>query len=675
MGCSNTTQMKKNIAVILLSIAIGTANAQEYQAIQLEHMDAQARPQDDFYNYVNGNWMKHAEIPSDRARWGSFDELRENTDIATLEILQASLKNDYDHGADGQKISSLYQSYVDLDARNAAGITPILPLLAKIDAIETFDQLYDYLVEAAPYGDNPFFGVGVSPHMKNSNVNALYLGAASLGLGRAYYQQEDERNTRTLADYNEYINKILPMTGQRTRDFKGPKIIAFEKEIASYMLTVEQVRNATLRYNPIAVSDLKEMVTHIDLARYLNDLGFHADTVIIGELSYFQNLDNVFNPENLANIKDFLRFHIADGAATSLTTELDEVSFDFWGRTLNGQQEQRPLEKRGLAFVNGMAGDLLGKLYVEAHFPEEAKEAAEELVEYLIRSYENRIKNLVWMSDATKTKALEKLSKFNVKIGYTDNWKDYSDLEVGSSLFQNIRNARLWRFHDNRSKLDKPVDKSEWMMTPQTVNAYYYPLYNEIVFPAAILQAPFYDFRADPAVNFGGIGAVIGHELSHGFDDSGAQYDGDGNLNNWWTDEDKSKFSDATEALVAQFEAYEPIPGVFVNGRFTLGENIGDLGGVAIAFDALKMYLDDHGNPDEIDGFTQAQRFFLSWATIWRTKTTEEFVINQVRTDPHSPAQYRAVGPLMNVDAFHEAFNIQEGDRLFLPKDKRIVIW
>lgn len=665
---------KKYLTMVALAISTA-ALAQQPHAINPEFMDTSVRPQDDFYNYVNGNWMKTVEIPSDQSRWGSFNELAENTNDAALKILKESLEESYPKGSDGQKISDLYRSYTDFDARDKLGIEPIKPFLQKVDAIQNFDDLYGYLVEMAPTGGNPLFGASVSAHMKNSNANAVYLGAASLGLGRAYYQKEDEANAKTLANYQEYINILLPKTGQLTRDLKGPKIVAFEKELAGHMLTVEQIRNASLRYNPVAVADLKNLVKNIDLAQYLTDLGFKADTVIIGELKYYKELDQVLKPENLEMIKDFLRFTIANDAATSLTRELDQISFDFWGKTLNGQKEQRPLDKRGLQFVNGTAGELLGKLYVDRHFPAEAKTAAEELVSYLRKSFAHRIGQLQWMSAETKEKALGKLSKFNVKIGYPDKWKDYSRLEVGTSLFENVLNARRWRFEENRAKQGKPVDKTEWSMTPQTVNAYYSSLYNEIVFPAAILQPPFYDYKADPAINFGGIGAVIGHELSHGFDDSGSQYDGDGNLNNWWTEEDKSKFEAATAALAAQFEAYEPVPGVYVNGRFTLGENIGDLGGVSVAYEALQMYLKDKGDPGKIDGFTQQQRFFLSWATIWRTKTTEAFVVNQVKTDPHSPAQYRAIGPLVNVDAFYEAFDIKEGDKLFVPKEKRIVIW
>ncbi|WP_270090366.1 M13 family metallopeptidase [Sphingobacterium sp. SYP-B4668] len=667
--------MKKHVAVAVLMMGAGIALGQTPKAINPDFMDNAVRPQDDFYNYVNGNWMKTVKIPADKARWGSFDELRENTDEATLKILKESLGEKFEQGTDGQKIADLYRSYVDFDARNAKGIEPIKPYLAKIDAIQNFDDLYKYLVEVAPEGGNPFFGAYVYAHMKNSKMNAIYLGAASLGLGRSYYQKVDEKNTQTLADYSAYVSALNSAVGQKTRDLKGPKLVAFEKEIATKLKTIEESRDAQKRYNPVAVNDLKKMVKNIDLAKYMRDLGFQADTVIISELKYFQEMDQILKPQNLTQIKELLRFNVMNDAATLLTADLDKLSFEFWGKKLNGQEEQRALDKRGLAFVNDRVGDLLGKLYVKDNFPPQAKSAAEEMVKYLIKSFEVHIQQLAWMSPATKEKALEKLSKFNVKIGYPDKWKDYSKLTIGTSLFENVHQVNKWAFEENMAKQGKPVDKSEWGMTPQTVNAYYSPLFNEIVFPAAILQPPFYDYRADAAINFGGIGAVIGHELSHGFDDSGAQYDGNGNLNNWWTEEDKEKFDASADALVKQFEAYEPVPGVFVNGRFTLGENIGDLGGSSVAFDALKMYLKDKGDPGLIDGFTQEQRFFLSWATIWRTKTTDKFVINQVKTDPHSPAQYRAFAPIINLDGFHEAFQTKPGDKMYVPKENRIVIW
>lgn len=668
--------MKKFLASAAVFAATGSCLiAQERPAINLSYMDTTVRAQDDFYNYVNGNWMKTVEIPSDKARWGSFDELREHTDEATLKILKESLEHTHAKGSDGQKIADLYKSFIDFDQRNNLGTSPIKTYLEKIDGIKNVDELYNYLLEVGPTGGNPFFGAYVYAHMKNSDVNAVYLGGGDLGLGRSYYQKVDDKNTETLGQYANFISKLYSKIDQRTRDLKGPKIVAFEKELASYLKTIEESRDAQKRYNPVAVKDLGKLVKNIDVAKYIKELGFTADTVIIGELKYYQNLDKIINKENLPQIKEFLKFNVMNDATGYLTKELDELSFDFYGRTLRGQKEQRSLDKRGLEFVNGSAGELLGKLYVEENFPAEAKAACEEMVQYLVKSFNMHITDLNWMSADTKTKALEKLSKFKVKIGYPDKWKDYSKLDVGNSLFENVKQLQLWSFQKNLEKQGKPVDKSEWGMTPQTVNAYYSPLFNEIVFPAAILQPPFYDYKADAAVNFGGIGAVIGHELSHGFDDSGSQYDGNGNLNNWWTPEDKEKFDAAANALVAQFEAYQPVPGIFVNGRFTLGENIGDLGGSSVAFDALQMYIKEKGNPGLIDGFTPEQRFFLSWATIWRTKTTDEFVVNQVKTDPHSPAQYRAVAPIINLDAFHEAFNIKAGDKLHKPKEERIKIW
>ncbi|MFD2896595.1 M13 family metallopeptidase [Sphingobacterium arenae] len=669
--------MKKflGLATVVVLTAGCTGTQEPHQAIDLSHMDTTVRPQDDFYHYVNGNWMKTAEIPADKARWGSFDELRENTDDAVLKILKESLKESYEKGTDGQKIADLYKSYIDIENRNKLGFDPIKPYLSKIDDIETLDDLYHYLVEVGPEGGNPFFGGYVYAHMKNSDVNAVYLSGGSLGLGRSYYQKVDDKNVETLGQYATFASTLYSKIDPRTKDLKGPKIVAFEKEIASYLKTIEESRDAQKRYNPVAVADLGKMVKNIDVANYIKTLGFKADTVIISEIEYYKNLDKIITSQNLPQIKEYLKFNVMNDAANYLSSELDELAFEFYGRQLKGQKEQRAMEKRGLDFVNGSAGELLGKLYVKDNFPPEAKATCEELVQYLIKSFEVHINGLDWMSAQTKEKALEKLAKFNVKIGYPDKWKDYSQLAVGTSLFENIHALNRWSFEDNLAKQDKPVDKTEWSMTPQTVNAYYSPLFNEIVFPAAILQSPFYDYRADAAVNFGGIGAVIGHELSHGFDDSGSQYDGDGNLNNWWTPEDKEKFDAAADALVAQFEAYEPIPGVFVNGRFTLGENIGDLGGSSVAFDALQMYLKDKGNPGLIDGYTPEQRFFMSWATIWRTKTTDEFVVNQVKTDPHSPAQYRAFAPIVNLDAFHEAFDTKEGDKMYKPKEQRIKIW
>lgn len=667
--------MRKYVSWVFALVFAVQVQAQEKKFINMDYMDKSVRPQDDFYNFVNGNWMKTTEIPSDKARWGSFDELREHTDEATLKLLNSLLTEKHEKGTDGQKIGDLYNSFIDFDTRNQLGLQPIQAYLEKIDGIQNLEDLYAYLVEVTPIGENPLFGTYVYSHMKNSDMNAVYMGAASLGLGRSYYQKEDENNTETLEKYSSYIDDLFSLAFSKEYEGLGKEIVAFEKEIASYLKTIEESRDAQKRYNPVAADDLPQLVKNVNLKQYMNETGFTPDTVIISEIEYIRELDKIINAENLPILKKYIKFHLLNGATNYLTQELNELSFDFYGRQLRGQKEQRSLDKRGLEFVNGTVGELLGKVYVKEYFPAEAKEVAAEMVEYLIKAFEVRINNLAWMSADTKVKALEKLSKFNVKIGYPDKWKDYSKLEIGNSLFENVENISRWAFEENRAKQGKPVDKSEWAMSPQTVNAYYSPLYNEIVFPAAILQSPFYDYKADIAINFGGIGAVIGHELSHGFDDSGSHYDGDGNLNDWWTKEDKERFDKAADALVAQYDAYEPVKGTFVNGRFTLGENIGDLGGTAVAFEALKMYLNDHGDPGLIDGYTQFQRFFMSWATIWRTKSTDEYVINQVKTDPHSPAQFRSVGPILNMDAFHEAFQTKEGDKMYVPKENRILIW
>ncbi len=669
--------MKKELLIASFACTSILTMAQEkHQAIRLDYMDTSVRPQDDFYNYVNGNWMKTAEIPSDRSRWGSFDELRENTDKVSLQLLNDLVGKKFATDSDEQKITDLYHSYVDFATRNKVGLQPVQKYIDRINGLKNIKELETYLTDVTPVGLNPFYSFYASADMKDSNNNAVYLGGGKLGLGRTYYQVDDEKNRQTLGDYVDYINKIYNFSGSRTKDLKGPKILEFEKQLASNLKTVVESRDPEKRYNLYKVADLSKTVKSVDLAKFMKAYGVNVDNVIISEVKYFENLDKVLTDANLPLIKEYMIFHIVDEFSDKASQEMDLINFDFYGKKLAGQKEQRALEKRGLQYVNGTVGELLGKIYVKDNFPPEAKAKAEEMISYIFKSFDMHIKNLDWMSPATKEKALEKLNKFTVKIGYPDKWKDYSALHVnGKNLIENALIVRQWSFNENLKDVGKPVDKSRWGMSPQTVNAYFRPSANEIVFPAAILQPPFYDYKADPAVNFGGIGAVIGHEISHGFDDSGAKYNGDGNLINWWTSDDEAKFKAASGALAAQYDKYEPVKGTFVNGKFTLGENIGDLGGAAVAYDGLMMYLKDKGTIAPIDGFTQQQRFFLSWATIWRTKATEEALVNQVKTDPHSPGYFRAFGPLVNIDAFYDAFQIKEGDKMFVPKKDRIVIW
>ncbi len=685
--------MKKlTFSLILLAGACGvnTVNAQSKTnttvtqskgtALDVAAMDKSVRPQDDFYNYVNGTWMKTAKIPADKPTWGSFNKLAEDTDNNSMTILNSLLKDQFPEGSEGKKIQDLYATYMNMGKRNADGIKPIQENIKKIDGIKNVKDLQDYLISVTKDGDNVFYGWGVYADLKDSNMNAVYLGDASLGLGRDYYQKVNDKNTETLAEYQKYVASMLKELGYKNADAAAKNIVDFEKSIANTYLTNEQSRDNTLQYNPKTMKELSSLVKGVDIPEYLKKVGVNSDKVIIGELKYYQNLDKFINEKNIPLIKDYMKFHLINGSASYLSENLDNMRFNFYGKYLRGQQEQRALNKRGFQLIDGSLGEAFGKLYVDKYFPAADKAKMVELIDYLKKSFAVHINNLEWMSPATKKKAMEKLNKFTVKVAYPDVWKDYSTLVIipeakGGTLYENLQNITEWQYNKDLAKIGKPVDKAEWGMTPQTVNAYYNPVNNEIVFPAAILQPPFFSPTADPAFNFGGIGAVIGHEMSHGFDDSGAQFDADGNLVDWWTPEDKANFEKATKALAAQYDKYEPVKGVFVNGTFTNGENIADLGGVNIAYDALQMYLKDKGNPGLIDGYTQDQRFFLSWATVWRTLSSEKYMINQVKTDPHSPGYFRSFAPIINVDAFYKAFDVKPSDKLYKKPEERIKIW
>ena len=649
------------------------------KGLSLAEMDTTVRPQDDFYNYVNGTWAKTAKIPADKPTWGSFHILREKTDENCLLILDNLLKENFAQGTEGQKIKDLYESFIDWKKRDAEGLKPIEGLLAKIDNIKTLVDLQKYLEEITPEGENPICAWGVYADMKDSNMNTVYLGNFSIGMGRDYYQKDNKENTEALQKYQDYVMAIFKVLKDDKAAEKAKQMVDFERSIAKLMLTNEEDRNPNLSYNPQTMAELSKLVKNINLPQLLKNVGVNTDKVVISEIRLYKQYDKFINEKNLPLIKDYLKYQLVADNASNLTKELDELSFNFYSKELQGQQEQRPMNKRALSVINGILGEAFGKLYVEKYFPPKAKEEMVTLVDYLKKSFAQHIKDVTWMSDATKEKALAKLNKFTVKVGYPDKWEDYSKLTIEpaakSVYYTNLQRVNEWAYQKSLEKVGKPVDKTKWGMSPQTVNAYYNPLYNEIVFPAAILQPPFFNFEADPAVNFGGIGAVIGHEMTHGFDDSGAEFDGDGNLQNWWTPEDKKNFENATKALAKQYDQYEPVKGVFVNGTFTSGENIADLGGVNIAFDALQMYLKDKGNVDKISNFTQDQRFFISWGTVWRTLSTDKYLTNQVKTDPHSPGYFRSFGPLVNVDAWYKAFDVKEGDKLYKKPEDRIKIW
>ncbi|PJB18761.1 MAG: M13 family peptidase [Flavobacteriaceae bacterium CG_4_9_14_3_um_filter_33_16] len=667
------------------------ANTENVPGINLEFMDTSVKPSEDFFKYVNGKWLATTEIPDDQTRWGSFNELRKKTDEDALSILKAVMAIDKDlkkieviPGSDQEKAVQLFQTIMDTISRNEQGIEPIKPYLAKISAIKNIDDLQNYLIEMEPTGGAGFFGFSVGADPKNSNINSAYLGAGRLGLpDRDYYIKDDSDSKEKRAKYLAHITKMLQFLGDSETDAnnQAKQILAFETRLAEPRMDKVERRDARKRYNPRSIEDLQKMVPTINWNRYFKGIGVKSiDTVIVSEVKYMDALQTILSDNNINDWKAYLRWSAFNSASGMLSTDIEKARWKFYSRDLTGAKKQRPKDEIALQTINGTIGEALGKLYVEQKFPQEAKEKAEKMIANVIKAFENRINTLSWMTDDTKLKAVEKLLALKVKIAYPDQWRDYSDLEInnveeGGSYLQNMLNARKWNHNQNLEDLGNPVDKSRWGMAPQIVNAYFNPRFNEIVFPAAILQPPFYNFQADDAVNYGGIGAVIGHEISHCFDDSGSRYDKNGNLNNWWTEEDLKQFEALGKDLANQYSAIEVLPETFINGAFTLGENIGDLGGVNAAYDALQLSFKENGRTENIDGFTPEQRFFMSWATVWRTKAREDALKNQIKTDPHSPGMNRAVQPLLNIDPFYDAFNIKDTDNLYLEPTKRVKIW
>lgn len=672
----------------LIATSVGQAQdntAKKEPGINVNYMDKKVKPTDDFFRYVNGTWLDNTQIPNDKTRWGSFDELRQKTDTDALVILNEAAKNPiYKSNTDQGKAINLYKSIMDTVARNKQGITPLKPYLAKINAVKTTADLQALLIQIAPQGGLGFFSVGVGVDAKNSNRNVINVGPGSVGLpDRDYYVAEDNDSKEKRAKYVVHLTKMLQLIGDKPADAKvnADRILALETAMSQPRFDRVERRDRRKSYNPMTVSDLQKLTPSINWDVYLTQVGLpKTDSLIVAQPKYLTALEVLLKENKVDDWKAYMRWTLLNKSASQLSTQLETANWEFYGKTLTGAVKQRPLQERALQVINGATGEALGKLYVEKKFPAEAKAKAEKMIKNVFLAFENRINNLAWMSQETKKSAIAKLNKSRVKIGYPDKWKDYSALSIqspaeGGSYFENIKNISKWSYNENIAELKKPVNKEKWGMSPQTVNAYYNPSYNEIVFPAAILQPPFYNYQADEAVNYGGIGAVIGHEISHGFDDSGSRYNADGNLVDWWTADDLKQFTALTGALAAQYSELQPLPGTFVDGKFTLGENIGDLGGVNAAYDGLQLYLKANGNPGLIDGYTPEQRFFISWSTIWRSKMRDEAMKSQVKTDPHSPGIYRAYVPLQNVDTFYEAFNIKPTDGMYVTPEKRVKIW
>ena len=682
--------MKKTALLIAMALTLGSCATDSYRketkvtqtqatklssGVDLQYVDESVRPQDDFYRYVNGKWLKNYVMPADKSRYGSFNALRDKSEKDVKSIIDDLAQHTYPKDTDEQKISDLYKSYMNTDNIEKAGIGVIANDFKKIDDIKNYDDLLAYMSYADKYTDSPF-GLYVYIDLKDSNSYITYVGQSGIGLpDRDYYFNEDDKFKNIRAKYLILIENQFKNAG-----FKNPADIAqtvmhIETEIAKGHWTNVETRDNEKSYNLKSFTEFKALMPDLNVDKWFagTDLP-KIDKIVVSQPDYIQKLNKLIKNTSIDDWKTYYRWKLLDRAAGYLPKKFDDENFKFYGTVLSGTTEQKPRWKRAISTVNGSVGELVGKEYVKSYFPPEAKKRMNDMIQNLRDAYADSIKDLDWMSAETKLKALDKLNKFDAKIGYPDKWKDYSSLHINKdSLVENMRSVANWRLQRNRSRLGKPIDRTEWSMNPQTVNAYYNPVKNEIVFPAGILQPPFFNLKADDAVNYGGIGAVIGHEMGHGFDDQGSKFDGEGNLNSWWTDEDRTKFNAKTKMLVDQFNAFEVLDGkAHVNGELTLGENIGDLSGLTIAYKAFKKA---HPDNSKIGGLTADERFFYGWAQIWRAKMRDEALLSQVATNPHSPAQFRGNGPLRNFPPFLKLFNVKEGDKMYLPEDKRVKIW
>lgn len=671
-------------AALFASLALWTpASAQDlHSGIDIDGFDQNVRPQDDLYQYAGGRWLLRTEIPADKSNYGSFTALDDAARENIREIIEEAAKNPSDEN--GRKVGAFFQSFMDEESINARGLDPLQEELTRVADLTDKADLFAHLGYLQTIGVGGPVGFYVSTDAKDSNsyLAAIVQSGTTLP-DRDYYLEDDEKYVAARKGLLDYIETLFGLAELPNGQEAAAAILELETELARAQWTRTELRDAEKRYNKYEVSDLSSLTPDLPWAGFLAGAGLpDLKQINVMTPSFFEGLNELGGSTSLDDLKHYVTFRILDAAAPYLPSDFADAHFELHRKQLAGVPEQEPRWKRAVSATSGggagdfgALGEAVGQLYVARHFKPVARQRMDELVANLLKAYETSIHDLSWMTDATKQKALDKLSKITPKIGYPNKWRDYSGLEVQpADLLGNM--LRSARFEHQRmiDKLGKPVDKEEWGMTPQTVNAYYNPGKNEIVFPAAILQPPFFDATAEDAVNYGGIGAVIGHEISHGFDDQGSRYDGDGNLQNWWTDEDRSAFEKLTGQLVAQFESYEPLPGRNLNGKLTLGENIADLSGLAIAWKAYAMSLDG-GPGQEMDGFTAAQRFFLGWSQVWRRKYRESELVRRLVIDPHSPSRYRANGPVTNLDAFYEAFNVKPGDKLYKAPEDRIQIW
>ena len=670
--------MKKSLIVMMSLLAFAAcAPKSGVPALDLNNLDTTASPKVDFYQWSTGGWQAKNPLKPEFSRYGSFDAIAERTRENLNALFESMTTVQAKPGTVEQKISDLYKMALDSTTRNALGAQPIQPYIAEIQAVSAKDELATLLGKMNLYGEGGFFGAGVEADLTNSDLQVLYLGQGGLGMGdRDYYLKEE--NKALYEGYRNYLVKVLELSGIENAASVADQDLAVENAMAQIFWSREQNRNMQAIYNPMSTEQICAAWPGIRFDKVCEAAGIAPqEKVIVQQPSYFDGLSAFMEKTPLETLKAYLLAQFVSGQAGALSDDFYTASWEFFSHQMAGTQEQQPRWKRAMAVPNGLLGEAVGEMYVNRYFPESSKQKMVALVENLRTALGEHIDALEWMSDSTKVRAREKLAAFTVKIGYPDKWKDYSTLDINpeNTYYENLRNASAWYVKDNMDKLGKPTDKTEWGMTPQTVNAYYNPTTNEICFPAAILQKPFFDPDADDPVNYGGIGVVIGHEMTHGFDDQGSMFDANGNMVNWWTAEDKAKFDALGDKLVAQFDEVEVLPGVHANGRYTLGENIGDHGGLSIAYTAMENALKASGKTAPIDGFTPAQRFYMSYGAIWAQNITDQEKARLTNMDPHSLAVNRVNVSVRNFQSFFDAFDIHEGDPMFRPEAERVHIW
>ena len=670
--------LSRAAAVVLLVASTATAGDDPKKSgIDKSNFDTSVRPQDDLFRYVNGTWLEENAIPPERASYGSFIQLVDEAEADVRAIVEELAKSDSPEGSEARKIADLYRSFLDEEKVEELGLEPIAEDLAKVGAIEDKAAFLSTLVEFQKVGIPGLFAAFVNTDDKNSDEYILNLYQGGLGLpDESYYR--DEKFAPIRDAYVDHVAKMFELADLPDPQESARTIMAVETRLAKSHWDRVKSRDDSLTYNKFNREELKVLTPGFDWPSYFEGAGAGGvESVIVRQPSYLSAMADAFEELPISDLKLWLTWKLLNDAAPLLSSKFVDEDFHFAGKVLTGAEEIRPRWKRAISAVQGAMGEAVGKLYVERHFPPQAKARMEELVANLIEAYRRDIEALEWMSPATRSRAIEKLEAFTPKIGYPDKWRDYSKLEIKpGDLVGNMERAAAFEINRQLAKLGSPVDRDEWGMTPQTVNAYYNPGFNEIVFPAAILQPPFFDMDADDAVNYGGIGAVIGHEIGHGFDDQGSKYDGEGNMKDWWTEADRGEFDTRAEKLIAQYSEFEPaqLPGQRINGALTIGENIGDLGGLTIAHKAYQIALEGEEAP-VIDDLTGDQRFFCGWAQVWRIKFRDQELTRRLATDPHSPGEFRCNGVPRNMPAFYKAFGVKAGDGMYLPEEDRVSIW